>query len=203
MSDRNKRPVVFLDRDGTLNKEAGYIRQLENLELIEGAADSMRRLNQSGVAAVLITNQSGAARGYYSEEHINDLNNRLVNLLRDQGAYLDGVYYCPHLPDGVVSEYRKVCNCRKPETGLCEQAFTEHSDLDRRRAYVVGDKATDVDLARNLDAKGLLVKTGYGQDVLDGKYQWKVVADAVADDISQAVEWILTDLKSRSSGPQQ
>jgi D-glycero-D-manno-heptose 1,7-bisphosphate phosphatase len=191
MSDRNwgdKRPVVFLDRDGTLNKEVGYIRKLEDLELIPGAADAMRKLNAAGVAAILITNQSGAARGYYPEDHIKDLNDRLVKLLGENEARLDAVYYCPHLPDGAVAEYTRNCQCRKPETGLCELAYVQVDGLDRERAYVVGDKSTDVDLAKNLQAKGLLVKTGYGQQVLDGKYQWLVSPDAVVDDIQKDLE---------------
>src|SRR5581483_168875 len=93
-------PVVFLDRDGTLNEEIGYIHNVDHLQLIPGAAKAIIRLNQAGVAAVLVTNQSGAARGYYEEEHILNLNKRLVELLNKEGARLDAVYYCPHLPDG-------------------------------------------------------------------------------------------------------
>src|SRR5262249_23910367 len=99
------RPVVFLDRDGTLNEEVGYIRDLSKLVLIDGAADAVRRLNESKVAAVLITNQSGAARGYYPEDHIRALNSRLLELLKRQDAWLDDMYYCPHLPDGTVVPY--------------------------------------------------------------------------------------------------
>src|ERR1700730_7374795 len=99
----DKRPVVFLDRDGTLNVEAGYIRQLDNLVLIEGAALAVKRLNDAGVAAILVTNQTGAARGYYPEQHILDLNARLVTLLEAQRAFLDAVYYCPHFEGGSVA----------------------------------------------------------------------------------------------------
>src|SRR5262245_59545788 len=105
------RPVVFLDRDGTLNEEVGYIREVSNLVLIDGAAAAVRRLNESGVAAVLITNQTGAARGYYSEDHIRALNSRLLDLLKHESAWLDDVYYCPHLPDGVVAPYACECQC--------------------------------------------------------------------------------------------
>src|SRR5579885_2188111 len=168
-------PVVFLDRDGTLNVEAGYIRILENLVLIGGAGEAIRRLNDAGVAAVLVTNQSGAARGYYGEDHILALNKRLVNLLDREGAHLDDVYYCPHLPDGVVEQYTCVCQCRKPAPGLVERAYSEHPQFDRNQSFVIGDKATDVELATNCGAKSVLVETGYGKQVLSGEYQWKVV----------------------------
>lgn len=189
------RPVVFLDRDGTLNKEIGYIREVEKLELIDGAAAAIKRLNDASVAAVLVTNQSGAARGYYSVDHILKLNERLCRLLEAEGARLDAVYYCPHLPDGTVPEYTGNCRCRKPETGMVDQALSEHPELDCQRSYVVGDKSTDVELARNCQAKAVLVTTGYGKDVLAGKYQWPVQPDYTADDIISAVDWILTDLK--------
>jgi D-glycero-D-manno-heptose 1,7-bisphosphate phosphatase len=188
------RPVVFLDRDGTLNEEIGYIKDVSKLELIRGAAEAVRRLNDAGVAAVLVTNQSGAARGYYDEEHIKQLNLRLVSLLETQGARLDAVYYCPHLPEGTVSPYACICACRKPEPGLVQLALQEHPDFDKGKSYVVGDKSTDVELAQKCGAKGVLVTTGYGQDVLDGKYQWPVQPDHTAPDIVAAVDWILTDL---------
>lgn len=188
--------MVFLDRDGTLNQEIGYIRDLARLVLIDRAAEAVRKLNQAGVAAVLITNQTGAARGYYPEQHIRDLNTRLISLLNAAGANLDAVYYCPHLKDAAVAQLSFDCGCRKPAPGLVERACEEHPDLDAGRAYVVGDKATDVELARNCKMKGVLVETGYGQRVLDGEYQWRVEPDFTAKDIVQAIDWILFDLKS-------
>lgn len=190
-----RQPVVFLDRDGTLNEEAGYISDLSQLRLIPGAADAVALLNRAGVACILATNQTGAARGYYSEQHIRDLNHRLVALLAAGGARLDALYYCPHLKEGTVSPYAIECSCRKPAAGMVERAFQEHPLLDRGRAYVVGDKATDVELARNCQAKGVLVTTGYGQRVLDGSYQWPVQPDFIAGEIGQAVSWILADLR--------
>ncbi len=191
----SQKPVVFLDRDGTLNVEAGYIRDLKNLRLIEGAGDAVRRLNNEGVAAVLVTNQSGAARGYYSESHIQDLNAKLVKLLESENAYLDDLYYCPHLPDGTVEKYTQVCHCRKPAPGLVERAYRDHPELDPTRAFVVGDKATDVELASNCGAKSILVETGYGKQVVAGEYQWMVTPDFQTGSITSAVEWILDSLK--------
>jgi D-glycero-D-manno-heptose 1,7-bisphosphate phosphatase len=191
------RPVVFLDRDGTLNIEAGYIHDLENLLLIDGAAQAVRRLNEAGVAAVLITNQSGAARGYYPEQHIVDLNDRLVSLLSLGGASLDAVYYCPHLAEGTVEALSFVCSCRKPEIALVERAFREHAWFDRSRSFVVGDKSTDIELAKNCNAKGVLVTTGYGEAVLKGEYQWPVQPDFQAPSIVEAVDWILSQVQAK------
>jgi len=185
------KPVVFLDRDGTLNEEVGYIRELEKLVLIDGAAQGVKKLNDAGIACVLVTNQTGAARGYYPEEHIRNLNDRLCRLLGEKGARIDAVYYCPHLPEGTVEPYARECDCRKPLTGMVEKAFSEHPELDRARMFVVGDKSTDVELARNLKATGILVATGYGQKVLEGEYQWPVEPDYVAHSIVDAVDWIL------------
>lgn len=194
MTKTNKRPVVFLDRDGTLNKEIGYIHNLDDLILIDGASEAIRRLNQARVAAVLVTNQTGAARGFYAESHILDLNQRLSNLLQDDNAYLDAIYYCPHLADAPVAEFSCDCNCRKPKTEMVERAFAEHPDFDRQAAYVVGDKSTDVELAVNCQAKGILVETGYGQQVIEGSYQWPVKPNFQAASIVDAVDWILADL---------
>src|SRR5262249_48665904 len=150
---------VFFDRDGTLNVEAGYIKNVADLVLEAGAGEAVRRLNQAGVSAIVVTNQSGPARNYYSESHIGDLHRRLTMLLEKEQAFLDDIYYCPHLPDGVVPELSKACECRKPAVGLVERAFKEHPELNRQKAFVVGDKATDVELARNCGARAVLVKT--------------------------------------------
>jgi len=192
------RPVVFLDRDGTLNVEAGYIRELDNLNLIDGAGEAVAKLNHANVACVLITNQTGAARGYYRESHIIALHERLLRLLAAHGARLDAIYYCPHLAvaeGGSVSPYNTVCDCRKPATGLVERAYRDIPALSRTQAYVVGDKATDIDLAVNCKIKGVLVETGFGIEVQAGIYQWPVQPDYQAASIVEAVDWILESIK--------
>jgi len=189
-----KRPVVFLDRDGTINVEKGYLDNVEDLELIPGAAQAISILNANGIAAIVATNQSGPARGLYPESHVKALHARLIELLAAAGARLDAIYYCPHLAEGVVAEYALSCVCRKPHPGMVQQAFFEHSDLDPSRAYVVGDRSTDIDLARNAALKAILVKTGYGEDVLAGRHQWIVTPDYVGKDLPDAVGWILAEL---------
>src|SRR5205085_2128754 len=143
------RPVVFLDRDGTLNHEAGYLYEIEQLQLLPGAAQAVQRLNREGIATVLVTNQSGPARGMFPESHVVNLNSRLSELLRALGAELDAMYYYPHHVEGIVPEYAIKCGCRKPEVGLLERAFTDLGNLDRKRAYMVGDQSTDIELAKN------------------------------------------------------
>ncbi len=189
-----KKPVVFLDRDGTLNVEIGYIRKVDDLQLIEGAGQAVKKLNDKGVAAVLVTNQTGAARGYYPETHIHSLNERLIMLLKKEGAFLDDVYYCPHLEEGEVEEFSFACDCRKPARGMVDKALADHPEFDGARSFVVGDKATDVELAHNCGARGVLVKTGYGEAVLKGEYQNPVQADFEAGSIVEAVDWILKQL---------
>ena len=190
----NEKPVVFLDRDGTLNVEVGYIRNIDDLILIPGAAQSIRRLNEAGVGAILVTNQSGAARKYYPESHIQELHKRLKELLAQSDAFLDDVYYCPHLPDGIDSQLTMICPCRKPSTGLIEQAYSEHPDLSRKKSFMVGDKQADIGLALNCQMRSILVKTGYGNTTLQALTEQNIQPDFVAGDITQAVDWILTSL---------
>lgn len=197
-SQASVKPVVFLDRDGTLNVEVGYIRNVDDLRLIDGAGEAIKRLNQKGIACVLVTNQTGAARGYYPETHIHALNERLTKLLKEEGAFLDDVYYCPHLPEGIVAEFSQICQCRKPESGMVEKALKDHPEFDSKRAFVVGDKATDVELAQNCGARGILVKTGYGEAVIKGEYQNPVDADFEANSIVDAADWIISQLDARS-----
>lgn len=187
------KPAVFFDRDGTINVEAGYIREVSGLELMPGAGAAIRKLNEAGVPVVLATNQSGPARGYYPESHVHALHERLNSLLAAEGAHLDALYYCPHLPDGTVPEYSGACRCRKPEPGMLEDA-AEALGLDLARSYMVGDKATDVEVGHRVGAKSVLLRSGYGERVLAGAYQHPVEAECVAPTIVEAVDWILADL---------
>ncbi|MBC7541782.1 MAG: HAD family hydrolase [Candidatus Sericytochromatia bacterium] len=185
------RRAVFLDRDGTVNIEAGYIRDLADLKLMDGAADAIRRLREAGFLAILVTNQSGPARGYYPESWIWQLNNRLTSLLHDGGTTLDGVYYCPHLPDGSTQSYRKDCNCRKPETAMLQWAARDYG-IDLTASYMVGDKATDVEVGQNAGTSAILLTSGYGEQVLAGTYQsLKLIPEHIAPDLAAAAEWIL------------
>lgn len=192
--------AFFLDRDGTLNVEKGYIRNVDDLELIPGVAQAIRQLNDAGVLAILTTNQTGAARGFYDLDHIHALNARLEKLLDEQaGARLDAVYYCPHLGKGIVPEFAIDCSCRKPEPGMIDEALKRFPSIDRARSYVLGDKASDVAFGHKAGCKSVLLRTGYGERVLAGKYQnlqeQPEQPDYVFDDMPQAVSRILAEIQ--------
>ncbi|NMG10286.1 HAD family hydrolase [Brasilonema sp. UFV-L1] len=191
------KPAVFLDRDGVLNVEAGYIHSVEDLHLIPGVAKSVRQLNDQGIFCCLVSNQSGPARGYYPDSHVQTLHQRLCRLLAQQaGAKLDALYYCPYLspPEGGLDpEYTGWSTWRKPNTGMLVAAAWEH-DLDLKHSFMVGDKATDVDMAHNAGCVGILVQTGFGDRVLAGDYQHHTKPDYIAKDLAVAVEWILQQL---------
>ncbi|MEB3299974.1 MAG: HAD family hydrolase [Candidatus Sericytochromatia bacterium] len=189
--------AVFLDRDGTINQEVGYIRSLPDLRLMPGAGRAISRLNAAGIPVILVTNQSGPARGYYPEAHVQALHERLQELLLEEGAILDDLYYCPHLPPeegGTVSPYAVTCLCRKPGTGMVDDACARWN-LDPRASYVVGDKASDVELGKACGARTVLLLSGYGERVLAGTYQHPVQADHVAADLPAAIDWILSDMR--------
>ena len=179
-----RRPAVILDRDGTINEDTGYISDPGALRLIEGAAAAIKSLNMEDVKVIIISNQSGVARGYFSRADVRAVNDRLRGLLKGGGAGIDAFYFCPHHPD-------EGCGCRKPRPGLIRKAAVEHS-IDLCNSYVVGDKATDIGLARNTGAKGILVLTGQGTSE-SGKL--KAAPHLIARDIKEAVRWILDDLR--------
>lgn len=194
--------AVFLDRDGVLNVEAGYIRKVEDLHLIPKVAQAVRKLNDLGVFCCLVSNQSGPARDYYPVSHVEALHQRLCKLLKDQaGAKLDALYFCPYLSPpagGVNPEFTRWSSWRKPNTGMLVAAAWEH-DLDLKQSFMVGDKATDVDMAHNAGLKGILVTTGYGGKVLKGDYQHRTKPEYVAKDLTEAVTWIAKQLKKTIS----
>ena len=176
------RAAVFLDRDGTVIVEADYLADPAGVALIEGADRAIRRLASSGLAVVLVTNQSGIARGLYDEADYHAVNGRLREMLKVGGAALDGTYYCPHHPD-----FSGPCDCRKPRTALYLRAASELG-LDLAKSFYVGDKPTDVEPARTLGGTGILVRTGYGRESVDEVPR----AVRVVDDIEAAADWILS-----------
>lgn len=177
-----------------LNVEAGYIHRLEDLRLIPQVAQAVRRLNDRQIFCCLVSNQSGPARSYYPDAHVQALHQRLCYLLEaEAGARLDALYYCPTLspPEGGIEPaFARWSTWRKPNTGMLVAAAWEH-DLELSRSFMVGDKATDVDLAHNAGCTGILVQTGFGDRVLGGDYQHHTQPDYIAPDLAAAVEWIL------------
>ncbi len=187
---------VFLDRDGTINEEMGYVNHISRFQMLPRAAEAIRLLNKNGLKVVVATNQSGPARRYFPEGLIIEVNNRMIDILKEQGAHLDGIYYCPHHREAIVPSYRVVCDCRKPKTGLLTRAAQELM-IDLSRSYVVGDRFLDIELAHNAGAKGILVLTGYGKGEL--MYQGNstpIRPDVVAEDLWEAAQWILQDIRN-------
>jgi D-glycero-D-manno-heptose 1,7-bisphosphate phosphatase len=157
----SKKPAVFLDRDGTINEDTGYLTRPEDLILYPWAAEAIRLINDAGFTTVVITNQGGVAHGLCSEETIRSINEKMIDDLAQVGARIDAVYYCPHHPHGSDNFYTVVCNCRKPQPGMLRQAAEEHG-LSLEESYVIGDKTTDIEAALNVGATPVLVLTGYG-----------------------------------------
>ncbi len=197
MEQGKGRPAVFLDRDGTINEETGYLDRLEKLSLIPGAAEAIRLLNGQGIKVVVVTNQSGVARGLFDEAFIGTLHARLTAILRQEGAALDGIYYCPHHPTEGQEPYRLRCDCRKPAPGLLLLAC-EELGLDCSRSYMVGDTLYDIEAGARADIRGILVRTGYGNAAAetlaapranDGTMAVQPVH--IATDLLDAVKWIL------------
>lgn len=189
--------AVFMDRDGTINEEVGYINHIDRFRLLPKTIDAIKLINHLGLKAVVVTNQSGPARAYYPEQLVNEVHIKLISILKDKRAYLDGIYYCCHHPHAVEEAYRKVCNCRKPNIGLLIQAASD-LDIDLKRSYVVGDRYLDIELAHNARAKGILVLTGYGQgEVRYARPKQKCKPVYVASDLLDAIQWIAEDVKKR------
>lgn len=153
--------VVFLDRDGTLNREIQYLYRKEDLEIFPDVPGALRILKQQGYRLVVVTNQAGVARGYYRESDVEELHRYMNELLKAQGAEIDHFFYCPHHPEHGNGAYRTVCHCRKPGTGMLEMA-ERYYDIDKSRSWMIGDKRIDIECGRNYGVRTALVGTGYG-----------------------------------------
>lgn len=184
-------PAVFIDRDGTLSEEVGYVNHPKRLRLLPRSAEAVRLLNEARLRAVVITNQSGVARGYFSEEVLHAVNAELVAQLKAQSAFLDGLYVCPHHPKEGQPPYRVPCDCRKPKPGLLLRA-AEELGLDLAASYMIGDKISDVEVGKRAGLTSILVLTGYGLGEWEYRRpQWRCPPDHVAADLFEAVQWIL------------
>lgn len=192
------RPGVFLDRDGTINEQMGYINHMSRFQMLPGAAAAIRLLNEADVPVAIVTNQSGLARGYFPETLLDAVHETMVQMLAKEGAHVDGIYVCPHHPEAKEEHYRVDCLCRKPKTGLLTTAARELG-IDLSRSYVVGDRWTDLKTAAKVHAAGVLVLTGYGR----GDYEFigptqELKPHFVAQDLLDAVQWILKDLAAKN-----
>lgn len=183
------RPAVFLDRDGTLLEDVGYLKSLDEVSLFPWTVDTIRSLNRAGLPVVVITNQAGIARGMFDEAFVNGTHRYLSTLLEKGGAHIDAYYYCPHHPDGKVAPYARACECRKPGRALVDRAARDLG-LDPARSFVVGDTWLDIGLGRAVGARSLLVRTGGGA-WWAARPHATLTADAIVDNLAAAASWIL------------
>lgn len=154
--------VVFLDRDGTLNEEVNYLHRTEDLRILPGVAEAVCALRNAGFNIVVVTNQAGVGRGYYTEQDVEHLHAFMNEQLAAQGAQVDHFFYCPHHPVHGIGAYKQVCHCRKPETGMFEMA-QKYYEIDKEHSWMIGDKLIDVQAGRNFGVHTALVGTGYGK----------------------------------------
>ena len=187
-----RRKAIFIDRDGTLSEEVGYVNHLSRFRLFPFAVDAIRLINRSPLLAVLVTNQAGVARGYFEESMVEAVHGEVARAMEAGGARLDGVYYCPHHPSVGEPPYRFDCDCRKPRPGLIKRA-AEELDIDLRQSWMVGDRYSDTELARNAGTRAALVLTGYGRGEYEHQsHAWQHRPDLVAEHVLEAVERILS-----------
>ena len=193
-----KNIAVFLDRDGTINEEVGYLDSLDKLKIIPNSYEAIRLINLSGMKALVITNQAGVAKGFFTEEFVNLINERLRTDLLRMGASIDKFYYCPHHPTEGIGIYLRECSCRKPAPGMLLNAAQE-LNIDLTQSYLIGDRFRDMEAGRKVGVRGILVKTGFGQGLLQDDGPDEATPEGkpefIAEDILEAVQWILKDRK--------
>jgi D-glycero-D-manno-heptose 1,7-bisphosphate phosphatase len=199
MAGASQRRAVFIDRDGTISEEVGYVNHPSRYRVFPYAAEAIKQLNEAGWLAVLITNQAGVARGYFTEEVIGAVHTLLAQELERGGARLDAIYYCPHHPSVGEPPYRFDCDCRKPRPGLIRRAAVE-LDIDLAASWMIGDRYSDTELARNAGTRAALVLSGYGRG--EWEYQraaWRHQPDLVAENLLEAVRTITEKNVNRES----
>jgi D-glycero-D-manno-heptose 1,7-bisphosphate phosphatase len=187
MSDQRRR-AVFLDRDGTMNEEAGYLNRLDRLVLFPYTAVAVRLLNARGFLVVVITNQGGIARGLLTDDFVADAHRHIAERLAAEGARIDAFYYCPHHPLCVVEALRQPCECRKPQPGMFRRAAADLG-IDLSLSFVVGDRWHDLEAGKAAGTQAILVRTGYGSTD-EQSPKPGLVPDAVVDTLMEAAEWI-------------
>ncbi|HEX9545625.1 MAG TPA: HAD family hydrolase [Pyrinomonadaceae bacterium] len=182
--------AVFIDRDGTISEEVGYINHLSRFRLFPYSAAALKQLHQAGYLAIVITNQAGVARGYFSEEMVQAIHERMTEELEVGGAALDAIYYCAHHPSVGQPPFRLHCDCRKPKPGLLLRAARDF-DIDLENSWMIGDRYSDIELAANAGVKSVLVLSGYGRGEWEHQRDnWALQPDLVADDLLEAVSLI-------------
>ncbi|MCA1592293.1 MAG: HAD family hydrolase [Acidobacteria bacterium] len=192
MTATKARRAVFIDRDGTISEEIGYVNHVSRYRVFAYAAEAVRLLREAGWLAILVTNQAGVARGYFKEDLIGEVHDLLARELERGGARLDAIYYCPHHPTVGEPPYRATCDCRKPKPGLIRRA-AEDFQLDLSQCWMVGDRYGDTELARNAGVRAAFVLSGYGRGEWEHqRAAWQYQPDLVAENLLEAARAITT-----------
>jgi D-glycero-D-manno-heptose 1,7-bisphosphate phosphatase len=193
-----KKPAIFIDRDGTISEEVGYVNHPSRFRLFPYSTDAIKLLNDNGWFAIVVTNQAGVARGYFSEDVIVQVHGVLNTEMETAGARLDAIYYCAHHPSVGEPPYRHECDCRKPKTGLIERACSD-LDIDKTPSWMVGDRYSDIELARNAGLKSAFVLSGYGRGEWEYQRQsWAHQPDLVCENLLEAVKSIVSTRSATS-----
>ncbi len=182
-----KRPAAFLDRDGTMIVERDFLGDPDGVELLPGAAEAIRLLNQWGFWVIGVSNQSGVERGYFGNGDVEAVNERTIEQLAAQRAYVNRIYYCPHQPDIARARHEEPCDCRKPSPGMIHRALNDYP-IDLTDSFVAGDSTVDIGLARSVGIPGLMVLTGYGMRERE-LFVPNQMPDVIADNLLAAVQW--------------
>jgi len=179
--------AVFLDRDGTIIEDVGYPHERNQIKFLPGVSQAIRRLNENGFKVIIVTNQAGVARGYFTEETVKEINKYIQESLAEEGAVIDMVYYCPHHIEGVIEEYRKACHCRKPNPGMIEEAVRDF-DIDVGGSFLIGDHLSDVEAGVRAGCGTVLLAR---EEPLSKSREIVVMPDHIAPDLFEAVKWLV------------
>ncbi len=182
--------AIFLDRDGTINVEKHYLYKISDFEFLPNVVDALRKLQRAGYLLIIVTNQSGIGRGYYTEDDFQKLNDWMVSTLKEQGVTIADVYYCPHLPDAQVLEYRKECNCRKPKLGMYKQAILDYN-IQIGQSYAIGDKIRDCAICESSPCKGFLIGGNEKSEVIANVKEGLIDRVCYASTLSEAADCIV------------
>lgn len=190
LSVSGKNKAVFLDRDGTINIEKNYLYKIEDFEFLDGVIESLKKLCDAGFLLVIVTNQSGIGRGYYTEEDYEVLNNWLLKILDENGVKIAASYFCPHLPDASIDKYRMDCNCRKPKLGLFEQAVKD-LNIDLDNSFAIGDKIRDLAICEKSVCKGFLISENEKKEIIEKVKNNEIKNVRYKKDLSDCISCIL------------
>lgn len=197
---RKLRPAIFLDRDGTVTDEVGYINHISRAKIYPYAPEAVRMLKSTGLPVIIVTNQSGVGRGYFTEEIVDQVHRMVQDALEAAGTSVDAFYFCPHHPSAAIDSYRQECSCRKPGTRMPEQA-AEQFGIDLGSSYMVGDTYRDMQMGFNIGARTILLMTGYGRGEYEyRRHNWPRMPDLIAQDLLDAARLVLKELNG-AAGP--